>query len=92
MTRIRLTPDWHAKRRAKDLADQELAMGRPRPQRCEACGGEPDGRWKVLFFDHDHETGKPRGWICKGCNLSIGLLDDSIDRIEKLSAYLRRVS
>lgn len=38
--------------------------------------------------DHDHATGKFRGWICKHCNTGMGLLGDDQSSIEKCLHYL----
>jgi len=84
------TPEWLAARRARDLAAQEKAMGRPRPEFCEICNGPPNDRWGVLHFDHDHVTGKPRGWTCRNCNVILGLARDSVDRLLDLAAYLEK--
>jgi Recombination endonuclease VII len=48
---------------------------RPAPTMCECCG-QPDKA--ALCLDHDHKTGKFRGWLCKRCNSAIGLLGDSL--------------
>jgi hypothetical protein len=61
---------------------------RPCPQHCECCG-TPLVKGKV-HLDHDHVTGKFRGWLCNSCNLGIGALGDSIDGVKKALAYLRR--
>jgi hypothetical protein len=90
--RVLRTPEWAAARRAKDLAVQEKAMGRKRPEFCEICGGPPNDRWGVLHFDHDHKTGKPRGWTCRNCNVIMGLARDSVDRLLDLAAYLEKNS
>jgi hypothetical protein len=34
--------------------------------RCAVCGALPKTR--ALSWDHDHETGKPRGLLCFRCN------------------------
>lgn len=43
----------------------------------------------LLCVDHDHETGKVRGLLCKKCNVAISLLRDSQDIFESLQAYLQ---
>ncbi len=40
--------------------------------------------------DHDHETGKVRGLLCAVCNLGIGYLGDSPERMVRASEYLAR--
>jgi hypothetical protein len=61
----------------------ELRAGRPRPSCCEICGDS--GR---ICFDHDHKTGKFRGWICNNCNASIGFAKDNIEILRKIIKYL----
>lgn len=39
----------------------------PDGQECEICGST-----EKLRYDHNHNTGKFRGWICNSCNLMIG--------------------
>lgn len=43
---------------------------------------------KQLSVDHCHETGTVRGLLCHGCNAAIGLLGESIDRINAAAMYL----
>ena len=64
---------------------------RPMPELCELCDGKPNGyRNRVLFMEHDHSTGKFRGWTCNNCNMAIGLLKDNPELCEKIAQYLRR--
>lgn len=65
------------------LKRQEKLAGRPRPSQCEVCGHKGE-----LCFDHCHKTSKFRGWICHGCNLSLGGARDSVRTLCKLVAYL----
>lgn len=58
---------------------------------CDLCKLpiEPEsGRNTVV--DHDHETGRVRGVLHKLCNLGIGALGDSIQRIRQAEDYLQR--
>lgn len=41
-----------------------------------------------LCVDHDHDTGKVRGLLCKGCNSALGALGDSVRAIRHVLAYL----
>ena len=66
---------------------QEKIAGRPRPKICEVCGRGPSGK-KRIHFDHDHTTGKFRGWLCHKCNVTLGLVEDSSKLLRKLASYL----
>lgn len=46
------------------------------PAVCECCGKPPGA--KAIALDHDHKTGKFRGWLCQRCNTAIGMLGDNI--------------
>jgi hypothetical protein len=71
------------KYQAKKLAQQEKISGRPRPFFCEVCWTNPRP-----VFDHDHKTGKFRGWICDRCNKVIGLCYDVPLLLRVLADYL----
>jgi hypothetical protein len=62
----------------------EKKATRKRPEQCEVCGSIGG-----ICFDHDHQTGKFRGWICFRCNSALGLARDSIDLLLKLAEYLK---
>jgi len=64
---------------------------RPRPQVCECCGGPPNGKGR-LHLDHDHRTGKFRGWLCSRCNISLGGFGDSVEGLEKAIEYLTKTA
>ena len=51
--------------------------------RCQNCG-----KPATLHLDHNHETGKFRGYLCHHCNTGIGLLGDSVEGLEQALAYL----
>lgn len=59
---------------------------RPCPVVCELCGSPPGKR--VLHLDHDHRTGKFRGWLCQMCNLSLGKFGDNAQGLARALAYL----
>lgn len=46
--------------------------------------------WKKLVWDHDHLTGKFRGWICRQCNAALGLIGDDYSAARNLAAYLQK--
>lgn len=61
----------------------EISAGRPKPLTCEVCGA--GGK---IFYDHDHVTGKFRGWLCMQCNLALGHARDNTALLYKLIKYL----
>jgi hypothetical protein len=60
--------------------------------RCESCGDLPTGTGRdgILCLDHNHQTGKYRGMLCRSCNLAIGFLSDDPVRCELAAEYLRQ--
>src|SRR3990167_1145705 len=66
LRRRQYNKDWW-QGRIKEL--EEIA-GRTRPEICEICGAKD-----TICFDHDHNTGKFRGWICKRCNTVLGKVE-----------------
>lgn len=41
-----------------------------------------------LCLDHDHMTGKVRGWLCNAHNISLGLCNDSPEELIHLYHYI----
>lgn len=84
--------EWYRKFAKEKQPTIEALAGRPRPDACEVCGGTNyagNGRLGVkTVFDHDHQTGKFRGWLCDACNTALGLLKDNPDTLRKLADYL----
>lgn len=56
---------------------------------CHVCGVSELELKRRLHLDHDHKTGKFRGWLCHHCNLSLGNAGDSPERLESLARYAR---
>lgn len=77
------------RRRDKAYRDQrrEALATRPKPARCEVCNGL--GNKDGIVWDHCHESGRFRGWICARCNLSLGAVNDDPILLNKLADYLR---
>jgi hypothetical protein len=65
---------------------QDEAATRPRPFLCEGCG-QPH---RKIVYDHDHQTGLFRGWLCNGCNRGIGFFGDNPQVLRALANYLER--
>lgn len=48
------------------------------------------GSRRNAHVDHDHETGKVRGVLCRDCNLALGYMQDSPEMITGLLEYARK--
>jgi hypothetical protein len=71
-------------RMAKRKQNNKIKLaGRPASPFCEVCG-------KVCktIFDHDHKTGKFRGWLCHQCNTALGLAQENPVILEALKNYV----
>lgn len=54
---------------------------------CALCG-EPFDEPRAPAVDHDHTTGKTRALLHNRCNVAIGLLGDSLQKIRLALHYL----
>jgi Recombination endonuclease VII len=41
-------------------------------------------------MDHDHDTKKFRGWVCRKCNLGMGNFSDDHNLVLKAAEYLKK--
>lgn len=62
---------------------------RPRPDICEVCGAFVGKGKQGIHYDHDHITGKFRGWLCARYNLTLGWVKDNSELLLNLSNYLK---
>lgn len=60
-----------------------MMAGRPRATSCDVCG-----KPCKTVFDHDHITGKFRGWLCPHCNSALGHALDNPAILEALRMYV----
>lgn len=72
----------HYMRRLRGLPEPT----RPTPAKCECCLKQ-----KATHLDHDHITGKFRGWLCGSCNRGLGQLGDNVYGIMRAMSYLTRL-
>lgn len=61
---------------------------RPKPEQCEICGSFGVDFKKGLCLDHDHATGKFRGWLCTRCNAALGMVKDNSETLMAMINYL----
>ena len=58
---------------------------------CAICGKEgKQNACDMLCYDHDHNTHKFRGVLCRACNQSIGHLGDTAEALYKAYLYLKK--
>jgi hypothetical protein len=56
---------------------------------CAICGATDPGAGRVVFhLDHCHTTGALRGFLCGGCNLTLGHFNDDPNRFVAAAEYL----
>ena len=79
---------WHRWDRAQGIECRERLVAE-QDNRCAICACEFSEENKPRV-DHDHDTGKVRGALCRNCNVALGLLQDSPERVEKALTYLRQ--
>lgn len=85
-------PEERRERRLKYLGfgpgTFELAL-RVQSNRCAICSADFAGmESKRIHADHDHATGRARGVLCGNCNVAIGLLKESPERLLAAVRYL----
>lgn len=65
-----------------------------RTDACQICGATDSGLSKLgnkksLHLDHDHATGRFRGWLCGHCNAGIGMFRDDPELMGLAIEYLQ---
>ncbi len=80
---------WRAKNRER-LRQQHReqrgivdAHGERQTGPCQICKTDT-----ALQLDHDHSSGKIRGWLCNRCNLGLGYFSDDPVRLQAAAVYL----
>ena len=82
--------NWNWKGGSSKRAINERKASRPRPLNCEVCDRPEVELKRGLFYDHNHQTDKFRGWICSDCNLALGFAKDSVEIMKKLIKYVNK--
>lgn len=57
---------------------------------CAICPEQLELRTGGYALDHDHATGKIRGFLCRPCNLGLGNFKDSPDLLHRAIDYLNQ--
>ena len=82
-------PAWKGGHSAR--ARRKFWATRPMPEQCEICGVFGRDLKKGLCFDHDHMTGKFRGWICGRCNIALGMVKDNTEILLTMIEYINKL-
>lgn len=78
------TKHLRVKVRSESRRQRKVEMsGRKQSSSCEVCG-----QVCKTHYDHDHKSGKFRGWLCIQCNTALGLLKDNPARLDALRQYV----
>lgn len=61
-----------------------------KPFHCPICNRTIIRQYKNdVVLDHLHNTGKIRGWICRMCNNSMGMMEDDVNILERAIKWLK---
>lgn len=55
--------------------------------KCATCGSEDPGP-KAFHIDHDHTSGRVRGFLCHSCNIGLGNFKDNPETLAAALVYL----
>lgn len=76
--------------KSRNKAYRERTRKIAKSGQCQICSDT----FKVLVYDHDHNNGKFRGYLCRRCNVMIGMAKDQsrilLNGIRYLIAYYER--
>ena len=78
--------DWELKKKYGITLEEYREQVTKRENRCDVCSEVV----RTLHVDHNHTTGKVRGYLCGSCNRAIGLLKDSSAVCKGASNYLEK--
>jgi len=73
------------------ITDEEcIALLQAQGNQCPICGEplEYPGSKRATHLDHDHDTGRVRGFLCLRCNVGLGLFKDNAEFLSKAIIYL----
>lgn len=62
---------------------------KPQKLTCPLCGDEVEGGHNIVL-DHNHKTGKIRGFVCDNCNTGMGRAKDDIRILQNWIEWLNK--
>jgi len=60
------------------------------PFTCPICNKTTIAGISKVVLDHDHSSGKVRGWLCESCNTGIGRFDDDLTIVNRAIDWLSK--
>lgn len=89
LEKTRLTNSFsHAKRKYGISRAIQEKMLLEQNHTCKICNLPERVRRQCLSIDHNHITGKVRGYLCSTCNSGLGQFYDNIDLLKSAIKYL----
>jgi hypothetical protein len=85
-TPVRVRRDSHLRRHYGISIEQYEELLVAQKGGCAICTRLPSSR--PLEVDHDHETGRVRGLLCRECNLALGKLGENAKTVGRAYAYM----
>ncbi len=76
---------YEIRKRYKVSLEEAAILLERRKKGCEVCNSQTKAH-----IDHDHATGKVRGILCHGCNVTLGHAFDNPVTLRALAVYLER--
>ena len=77
--------DWELKKKYGITIEKYNQESLDRNNTCDICSKQVSS----LHVDHNHSTGKIRGYLCGSCNRGLGLFQDTLTNLEKAVEYLK---
>ena len=77
---------WYKSKYGLNKEEYENLLKR-QDNKCAICGKEFNES-NVPHVDHDHKTGKIRGFLCNNCNTGIGMLCEDPKLFDKAKEYI----
>ena len=80
------TRNWELSKKYGISLDEYNEQVSSRKSHCDIC----NEKVKTLHVDHNHTTGRVRGYLCGSCNRGIGLLKDNSSICRGAAGYLEK--
>ena len=76
-------------KKQKPISNAKFYPKKPEKLTCPTCGDVVTGNYSIVC-DHDHKTGKIRGYICDNCNTGMGRAKDNVEILQNWIEWLKK--